>query len=354
MNEQHLKTHGGFRQPSDAEFFMPPPAEIGNLISAETTLRTSTQLMAEKTRRSIVICIYAIPFVVMTVTMEILMWNGGKNNNVPPAATSLPWWEQPLPWWGLLIPNALLAANFAFLFGFFIIRKLKLQTAKNQCSYIGEKGLANYELIGDRASLPKERTLIFENAHSLFHQDFDWYDDDGIRTGASYNYTWVKDSGGIFVILGTYRSKVNKLPLHNDQWHFADKAESFWTRYLGSAFNVQLAENGYIESPFLTDKLQSIKNPDVHIKAEFPLSKSGLKSIRISQGFLEFINKKGASQRFPYSEMQEITLDFGVLKFKHPDSVWSSGKEAFQIDYKGIANEQAFVIYLKKLVSIDV
>jgi hypothetical protein len=180
MNKQYLKNHGGFRQPSDPEFFMPPPPEIGNLISAETTLRTSTQIMAEKTRRSIVVCIYAIPFVVMTATMAILMWNGSNSNsNMEPPAASLPWWDQPLPWWGSLIPSALLAANFAFLLGFFISRipRLKLQVAKNQCSYIGEKGLANYELIGDRANLLKEKILIFENAHSLFHQDFDWYDD---------------------------------------------------------------------------------------------------------------------------------------------------------------------------------
>jgi hypothetical protein len=354
MNEQYLKTHGGFRHPDDAEFFMPPPPEIGNLISAETTLQTSTQLMSEKTRRSIVICIYAIPFVVMTVTMTFLMWNGSKNNNIPPAASSLPWWEQPLPWWGMLIPNALLAANFAFLLGFFIVKKLKLKTAKNYCSYIGEKGLANYELIGDRTSLPKEKTLIFENTHSLFHQDFDWYDDDSIRTGASYNYTWVKDSGGIFVILGTYHSKVNKVPLHNDRWHFADKAESLWTKHLVSNFDAQLAKNGYVEFPFLTDKLQSIHNPEAQIKAEFPLPKNGLKSIRVGQNSLELINKKGAAQRFPYSELQKVTLNAGVLKFKHPDSIWSSGKEDFSYNYKGIANEQAFTIYLKKLVGVDV
>lgn len=353
MNEQNLKTHGGFRQPSDPEFFMPPPPEIGNLISAETTLRTSTYLMAEKTRRSIVICIYAIPFVVMTVTMEILMWNSSKNNNVPPSVASLPWWEQPLQWWGWLIPSALLAANFAFLLGFFTVRKLKLQTARHHCSYIGEKGLANYELIGDGASLPKEKTLIFENAHSLFHQDFDWYDDDGIRTGASYNYTWVKDSGGIFVILGTYHSKVNKFPLHNDKWHFADKAESLWTKHLVSNFDAQLAKNGHIEFPFLTDELQPVHNPDAQIKAVFQLSRNGLKSIRVGQNFLELINKKGSSQRFSYSEMQEITLDSGVLKFKHPDSVWSSGKEDFSYNYRGIANEQAFTIYLKKLLGIN-
>jgi hypothetical protein len=354
MNEQYLKNHGGFRQLSDPEFFMPPPPEIGNLISAETTLQTSTQLMAEKTRRSIVMCTYAIPFVVMTVAMTALMWNSSKNDNMPPPATSLPWWEEPLPWWGMLIPNALLAANFAFLFGFFITRKLKLQAARNYCSYIGEKGLANYELIGDRTSLPKEKTLIFENSHSLFHQDFDWYDDHGVRTGASYNYTWVKDSGGIFVILGTYRSKVNKLPLHNDQWHFADKAESLWTKYLVSGFDAKLAKNGHIEFSFLTDKLQPVHNPDVQIKAEFPLPKNGLKSICVGQNSLEFINKKGASQRFPYSEMQQITLDSGVLKFKHPDSVWSSGKEDFSYNYRGIANEQAFVVYLKKMLGVNI
>jgi hypothetical protein len=43
-----------------------------------------------------------------------------------------------------------------------------------------------------------------------------------------------------------------------------------------------------------------------------------------------------------------------MLKFKHPDSVWSSGKEDFSYSYRGIANEQAFTVYLKKMVGIDV
>jgi hypothetical protein len=284
-------THAGSPVTVDADFFMPPPPEIGELISVGTDLPKSKNPMPKALR----LIIIAASMLVLPIFLQIV-------------------WQT--IW--LTVIAGLVAGVVAWYFTRF----------DHTCSFVGSKGLVKYELMGDRTTLPTETFLMFTDAHSLYTKTTRNYTN-GVYTGTEYNYKWVKNSGNDFIISGTYKGE-NTPPKPQDLWHFANVGESAWTQYLLENIDDQLAKDGYIE---------------------FALS-GALQAVRVGQGFLEFVSRKDGIQRVMREDMRDITLGSGTFQFKHQDARWWSGKGKFSFDYGNIPNARIFMICLKELADI--
>ncbi len=284
-------SHGGLPVTIDADFFIAPPPQIGELVSVATTLPNSEHPLPVAIRWSIV----AGSGILLTVLFQVFL-----------QITML----------------ALLAGIVTGTTAWYLTR------FNHTCSFVGTKGLARYDINGSRSALPKESLLLFADANNLYTSTTRNYTN-GVYTGTSYRYRWMKNSGGSYEVSGTHRGE-NKAPEEKNIWHFADMGETAWTRYLLEMIDETLARDGYIEFP-LTGNLQAV---------------------RVGDGFLEFVSRKDGVQRVLRSEMQDITLGSGTFQFKHQDSRWWSGKGKFSFEYGNIPNARIFMICLKELADI--
>jgi hypothetical protein len=286
-----LISHAGSPLTVDADFFIAPPPQIGELISVATTLPTSARPLPVNIRWAIIAGSVLLSIIVSQVVFQIA---------------------------GLAVLVGMTAGGIAWY----------LTKFNHICSFVGTKGLARYDISGSRSALPKENLLLFTDTQHLYTKTTRNYTN-GVYTGTSYSYRWIKNSGGVYEVSGTYRSE-NNAPKQQDIWHFADMGEAAWTRHLLETIDDQLARDGYIEFP-LTGNLQAV---------------------RVGDGFLEFVTRKDEVQRVMRSEMQDITLGSGTFQFKHQDSRWWSGKGKFSFEYGNIPNARIFMICLKELADI--
>lgn len=289
----NIKSHAGSPPNADADFFMPPPPTIGELISADTTLKTSSANPMPAALRWTIVAIASIgSFMVILLGLHSTLFALG--------AAGVNGW---LAW---------LCTRF-----------------HHTCSYVGSKGLISYELIDSRSAMPKENLLLFADAHSLYTRTTRNYYN-GIYTGTTYTYTWRKNSGNQHVITGSYRSEKTS-PKESDRWHFANIAESVWSSHLLSTLDDEIEKNGYIEFPIV----------------------GALQAVRVGTGFMEFVTKKDGVQRVMVADMRDILLGSGTFQFKHQDSRWWSGKGKYSFEYANIPNARVFLICLNELAGIS-
>jgi hypothetical protein len=193
-----LNTHSGKPPAVDADFFMPPPPTIGELISIGTTLKTSTRK--------------PLPSAMRWVTIA-------TSGSVP----LLLLWAIDRPIWAVIVAS--IVSGLMWYFTQFL----------HTCSYVGTDGVVSYVMTESRSAMPN-----------------------GIYTGTNYTYTWKKHSGNTHVINGSYHSEHHP-PTENDPWHFANIAESVWSNYVLSTLDRELDRQGYVEFPVAMSSLQAVR-----------------------------------------------------------------------------------------------
>lgn len=288
-----IKSHSGSPLPVDADFFMPPPPTIGELISADTTLKTSTADPMPAVAR------WALTILVLALASLVVL---------------------------LIFHNAIGALMTGGILGFLTWNSTQFN---HTCSYVGTKGLISYKLTDTRSAMPKENLLLFTDAHSLYTKTIRHYTN-GIYMSTEYTYTWKKNSGNEYVITGGYQSEKSS-PKDGDNWHFANISESVWSSYLLSTIDDDLSRNGYVEFPII----------------------GSLQAVRVGQGFMEFVTKKDGAQRVMVTDMRDISLGSGTFGFKHQDARWWSGKGKYSFEYANIPNARVFLICLSELAGIS-
>ncbi len=288
--------HAGSVIPREMEFFVSPPLEIGPIISAESTLTTSTE--AGLTPSRLRACLF------WALTGAAIGWGIALVNDIAPA--------------NLMVIVGSVAALIAY----------GVTRFSHRCSYVGESGIAIYRLTGDRTARPKAEILCFKDATNLYTSQTRQYVN-GVYTGTMYSYDWSKRAGQKYKLSGQYRSE-RGWPEDKDAWHFANAAEAAWNNALLPMVNEQLARSGYVE---------------------FPLS-GHLQAVRVGSGFMEFVTRDSLPQRVQVADMKDITLDSGVFRFKHIDARWWSGKGKYSFTYSTIPNAKLFLLSLDRLTGI--
>ena len=288
----NITQHAGRPILANIEFFAAPPLEIGQVTSAESTLKTSTKLVS--TPLKIIICLVS----------------GLVGTGVTWQLTSSVWFA------GIIGSLAVLIAYGKTAFFHY-------------CSYVGEKGVATYEIKGDRLQVPKAKILRFQDTTNLYTSQTQNYVNFFYR-GTSYSYRFEQKSEKPFHLYGEHRSRKG-YPEDKDSWHLANAAEVAWINYLFPVVDEQVARSGYVEFPM----------------------KGYPKAVRVGPAFLEFVLEDGVVQRVQVADMRKITLGSGTFYFEHDDSPWWSNKGAYSFQYNDIPNAKLFLFYLKRLTGIE-
>ncbi|MGD1908688.1 MAG: hypothetical protein ACFB0C_22260 [Leptolyngbyaceae cyanobacterium] len=289
--------HAGTAIPEEMDFFAGPPAEIGAVMTADSTLKTSSEPLSPPARIGWAVLIGAI--------IAAVVWGFLTFLSIELSLT--------IP----LVIVAIIAVLAYMGMGF-----------KGQCSFVGDRGIAEFTLQGSRRNPPTARVLTFQTAAHLYTRQTRRFRN-GAYQGTRYSYTWTQRDAPNHGITGNYHSKEGN-PREDDPWHFANSAESTWTTYLLKFANQDMGQRGYIEFPMAG-------NPQI---------------VRVGKGFLEFVTQKGETQRALVSDMRDIKLHSGRFQFKHQDARWWSGKGKYSFAYSSMPNAKLFLMCLDQLAGV--
>lgn len=292
-----LPDHSGQQRPAEVEFFAEPPAEIGKVKSAESTLRPGRQPKAFGVRLLIGSAIGGI------------LWYGLHWA----AVNASPIDRQGFEILGIVLGLGALGIT------------LLATRFKVKCSYVGEQGAALFTLTGRREAKPKAQVLLFAQAQELRARQTRQYVN-GVYVGTYYDYTWTDPAGQrLWRMKGSYRQKKKGLRA-GEQFRFIQAAEVAWSVHYLARADEFLKTEGSI--PFRVDKNRVV---------------------RIGPGFLEF-HFGGEAVRLTREEIASVNLGNGTFQFKHKDAKWYSLSGKYSFQYGTMANGRVFLLALEKLM----
>src|SRR5688572_19812358 len=260
--------HSGQPIPPDADFFLAPPPELGELFSAYTSLRQGEEPRPFASRFFIG---STVGIVIIAAAYGLLyMMNNGR-------VRSEEW-----VWSALPAAIALLAVLYVTRF-------------KATCSYVGAEGVVRYRLANSRETAPKVDGFMFRDAAELRTSQTRNYTN-GIYTGTTYEFNWTNPAGQrVYRLNGTYQS-AKGTPKPKDPFHFANSPELAWSNYLLARVPEQIERDGFLH---------------------FNLGRE--KWVRVGPGFFVF-NIRGKEERVNADEIKEISLNNGDFYIAHKDA----------------------------------
>jgi hypothetical protein len=297
LQQEGIPDHQGQPRTKPADFFAPPPPEIGQITSAECTLVRGKRSIPFVFRLAIAGIIAALCWVVLTISLQ------GPNAMGPVA-----------PVFSLLLSLLILGAVLYFM------------RYRHTCTYVGRDGASRFILRGGRSAAAKESTLLFNHAAELRASQVRQHYN-GVYVGTNYDYRWTDPAGRLLYRLrGTYRAAKKKRPKKGADYNFAQATELSWSNHYLARAQAQLGSEGSI--PFAIDSR---------------------KLVRVGPGFLEF-HFGGEPVRVTKAEIATVSLGSGTFSFKHNDARWFSRAGKFSFAYGRMANARVFMLALDKLM----
>lgn len=291
-----LKDHRDGAIPHDAEFFHPPPKEIGPLASAYSSLKFKNQPK---------------PLGVRLIIAAV----GGAVGAGIGFAISLAAGEIWAVIWMVLFPV------LGFLIGF-------LATGFNHtCTYVGQFGIAKYACSNSRDNV-KEDVFLFQNAAEV-RTGLTAHYTNGVYQRTEYYFNWTDEHGKtVYKISGSHRSK-DDTPPAGDLYNWGVAAEIAWSQFL------------------LEDATAELKDRGVY---EFGLGGSDF--VRIGPGWVEF-NLRGQTYHCTQEELATSSIANGQLTIKRRDAKegWFSSKGVFKFPYREIGNARLFMLLFQHLAA---
>jgi hypothetical protein len=297
-----LPAHNGQPRPKAVRFFASPPPEIGQVVSAESTVAL------EKRQRSLQArCVLA--GIAGVGALAVFIGGGiADHAGTDEMGASM-----------MLGVVAAVASACAVLY---------FTRLTGECTFIGTRGIARFtrsSLFG-LGALPKCDALVFEQAAELRASQTRHLALGAIYTGSTFDYAWFDGSGTrMFHIDGGYHAK-KPVPQDEVAWHFAEAAELAWSDWFYSQALKVLERTGTI--PFRIDSKRSVL---------------------IGNGFLEF-HFDGAPARLTREEIGSVSLRDGEFTFKNTDAKWYSSAGKYSFPYRKIANAKVFLFAMEKLM----
>ena len=291
-------THAGMLIAEDLDFFAAPPPEIGEIRTADSTLKTTKRPLSLFTRAAIIF-------------------------GVPPAGI-----------FGLRLAGftGIDATILQIFFGIFWVPLAWFFTIfSHQCSFVGEDGVARVKCRGQRHKISKREIFCFESASELRTSQTRSYHN-GVYSGTSYVFTWTGPDGRkAFKLSGSYMGE-NKPPKPKSKFHFALSAEINWSDWLLDRAQEELERQGSIR---------------------FRLDRENY--VSVGPGFIE-LGTKGTVDRYEIGDIEGISVVDGTFKIKRKGAKegWFRSEGVLQFSYGTMANARVFILALDRLTGLYV
>jgi len=294
-----VRDHRGQRRDANRELFGMPPLEIGRILSVESTLKPGGVLYPTWMR-------FVLTALFGLAGAAAVMWfgrdlRGGDRESLVVLAG---------------FAGCVVAAG-----GWYTFR----HSFGHRCTYVGEEGVALFELRTSRTATPAAKVLRFADAAELRVSQTRQFIH-GVYHGTDYDYRWTgADGRQLFRLHGRHQGK-DKPPRPGDPFHFAAAADVAWRNHYLQRAQAQLRREGSIA--FRVDSRRVV---------------------RVGPGFMEF-HFGGDPVRVAKDEIAKVTLGGGHFSFVHRDAKWYSSAGKFAFDYGKMANGNVFFLVLDKMM----
>jgi hypothetical protein len=288
-----MTDHCGRSSPLLADFFVPPPPEIGEILSAHSSLRIGVKPLSKAARTAWILgLVCGGPLLGLEIGIQ-------TKNEV------------------LMLFLGILAGGIVAIIAFYGTR------FSHRCTYVGREGIARYLCIGNRGQFDT-RVLRFHDAAELRVTKTLRYRNNLVQ-GIDYSFTWTDASGRpVYRIVGTHKS-VSGTPNSKDAYHFAAAAEVAWSKYMLRQRIPQMMSGETIFFSLGRGDWVRLGHQQLVVCLEGEMSHCDLKvivEVRIEQGWIE-------------------------LHRKDWDSCSSS--EIFKIPFGDLGNAQLFLFLMDRL-----
>lgn len=293
-----VRLHNGEMIPVDADFFLEPPPEIGEIVSAQSTLVESKQPFSTLVRWMLTVGLTGLVFYGFVLGMRAFMANPNDANQGYVLGTIA----------------ALVTMPLVIYFTRF----------HHTCNYVGKSGIAEFTLSGSRNNTPRARVLLFEDCTDITTWQLRSYTN-GIYSGTQYKHFWRDDEGRErFTLKGSYSSEKGTPKAVSPYW-FAVAAEGQWNEFAFERMVKNYESQGYLDF--------RVKKKDI---------------VRIGNGFLEF-TFGGKTTRITPDDIKSLSLANGSFTIHTKEARWFSSKGKFEFEYGGMGNAKLFLFALERL-----
>ena len=292
--------HSGEPLDPQADFFAPPPAEIGEVQTARSTLRQGVHPRSIIVRFGLTVGPVAVLLAIGDYLTKRLDLQGDM---VLLSVCGIV---------GVLV-GAIAWAVTRF---------------RHTCSYVGRNGVSQIVVRGGRDASPSVKTLLFSEAAELRTRETRRFVN-GIYAGTTYAFIWTDAARHTRLRLSGDHQGKDKPPKPSDPYHFAARAEAAWSVFMLDRITKELEATGGVR-----------------------FNLTGEDFVRVSPGRLE-LSVKGRSEELPTNEIQSFTIANGLFHVKHKDARWLSSKGKFSFSYADMANGRLFLLALEKLTGLS-
>lgn len=298
-----VKDHQGNPIGGEKRFQWGPPAEIGQVLSANSNIQHGEEPSMLKPWL-IMGGITVGVFIAMGVVLPVVVTTKGDPTII-----------------------RILALIAGLTFG--LLSLVFTWPAPPHCTYVGRDGIA---LLSGKWGSPyagKSQILKFSDATVLFAATVHLYKN-MLYTQTNFNFVWHQDPDGppLMNIKGEHHHK-DAPPPPDNLYHFAKKAEERWSQLQVK----QLGPGVGRTRPLI-----------------FPCRLVAMKELRLYADHLEFAYKNRVDQ-VALANLGRIDAKKGVLRLDQHDASWFSDEGKFRVSYINLGNARVFIYYLSKVLA---
>lgn len=316
-----LARHSGALVTDDMRFFVEPPPEIGEIITADSTLSMSD----EPTKLSTAL-IWAATFCI--------------------ALFGLTW---------LILAIFSISGFFAYFVkgsvllidAFFMLCAFFSATTSGECSFVGDRGLAEMEFKQSEGKDPiikLKKMIRFEEMEALTTHS-EHHVSDGKYAHTQYCYAWSGPNRRRYTIKGVHHSQDN-VPDPSDDWHFANAAEQAWLSYLLPKVYEAIHQKGYVEFPVPAAKPKQGRLTDRAFTEK-------ISAIRIGKGYVGILSSQDSERRINAKNLQVLGSPQGTCRWQANEVKWHSKKGRYYFSYEDMPNSTVFLHCLREIAEIE-
>jgi len=297
---QGVTDHSGKPLPADRDFHAHPPADIGPVATAWSTLRQGQTV--RPTWMRVLFCIQWAIGCQALFELAILI-----------ARSYLRAGEDAL----------LLARGIGVTFSPCIGLLAAYQTRwRERCTYVGREGIAEFWFT-DRRRV-RSRVLRFADASWLFVHRVE-VRLHGAYTGTKYVFRWYAPGKALLVLKGNHQSQQGTPPAASPYW-FAVSAERAWSNFLLARIEEERKRTGF---------------------ANFPINAK--RSIAVAPGVLRITNREKTDE-IDSDDLAAVELYHGALRIRTKEASRFFSRGNYTFDYAKVPNAQALLIVIDRWV----
>ena len=316
LPDRGIPNHHGGRIQYDAYFFAAPPAEIGRVLAADSSLgRDDDPLSNAAFRRRLCMKLALVFLLFLGFTVAICITSLHPDKPFKPV------------YW---IGYSLLQIGFcAIVFPFIIIRAvIRRRSEVFSCSCLGEDGAALCTLKGGIGDDVIEDVLVFSEASDLL-LDRKHVINTLACFGVGYKYNWRNAEGeSLLLSKGVYPSFDHPRALQHP-FHFLEVVQQHWCNYRYERMKAEFQAEGSVG-----------------------FAVGSKREIRVGLDYVEFLWPDG-TRRASAEELGDMSLSHDEFRFMHSDAVWMGKDGKYSFKYSELSNAKLFITLLDHLVGVS-